>query len=168
MNTVCFTTVSVKQHHISLTLRGWERRHLERRWESRSHRWEPSGEEPRWVLRLLYRDQTPEERSHDSQATTVKRRMAEWCLNWTFRSDLQERHYAISSDGLKQTGGAGETLKPRPTAGEERTNHDHPRRRPRQSADHQVPFHWVSKPKMMCRVWTQTNTHSIPKPSELA
>lgn len=133
---------------MSLTLRGWERRHRERRWESHSHRWRPSGEEPRWVLRWLYRDQTPEERSHDSQVTMVTGCITKRCLNWQFRPDLQEGHYAVSSDGLQQAGGAGETLKPRPTAGEERANHDHPRRRPRQCADHQVPFNWVSKPKM--------------------
>lgn len=41
-------------------------------------------------------------------------------------TDLKERDDAIPSDSLQQAGSASEALKPRPTAGEKRANHNDP------------------------------------------
>lgn len=62
-------------------------------------------------------------------------------------ANLQERYNAIPRDGLQQPRGAGQTLKPCSTAGKEGSNHNHPRRRPRQRSDDKVPLYRVAKPE---------------------
>lgn len=51
----------------------------------------------------------------------------------TPNTNLKEGDDAVPSDGLQQSRGTSEALKPRPTAGEKRANHNDPWRRPGQN-----------------------------------
>lgn len=75
-------------------------------------------------------------------------RFQDWANCCLQVSHLQERHNAIPRNGLQQAGGAGETLQPRTTAGEEGANHYDPGGGPRQGPDDEVPLHRVAKPEM--------------------
>ena len=59
----------------------------------------------------------------------------------------QERDDAIARDSLEETWRSGQTLKPRPTGGEEGANHDDPRGRPCQCTYHKVTIDPFTKPK---------------------
>lgn len=59
----------------------------------------------------------------------------------TPKTDLKEGDDAVPSDGLQQPRGTSEALKPRPTAGEKRANHNDPRRRPGQNTEYWDLFH---------------------------
>lgn len=77
-------------------------------------------------------------------------------------SNLQEGDNAIPCNSLQQAGGAGQTLQTRPTAGEERPDHNDPGRGPRQGADDKVPLDRVAESamqKQLCDViWLFINT----------
>lgn len=66
--------------------------------------------------------------------------------NQLLTTNLKERDDAVPSDGLQQPRGPGEALKPRPTAGEKRANHNDPRRRPGQNTKNWDLFHGETKP----------------------
>lgn len=69
-------------------------------------------------------------------------------------SHPQERNDVVFSDGLQQARSSGQRLEAGTTGGEKRANHNHPRRGPRERADHQVSFHRVSKPEQ----WSEEET----------
>lgn len=66
---------------------------------------------------------------------------------WTYgETDPKGGHDAVFGNGLQETGSSGQALQSRPAGWEEGANHNHPRWRPSQRADHQVPVDSFTKP----------------------
>lgn len=66
------------------------------------------------------------------------------CVNIT---DPEGGHDVVLGDGLQKARSSRQTLKACPARGEEGANHDHPRRRPSQRANHQVPVDSLTEPE---------------------